>query len=70
MEQRTQTAVQIIPLIHFLIVTGGSLRLLLVVAMMCAVLLAIFLVCTITALVTVAIGSLCLPVFRCSVAVV
>ena len=70
MEQRTQTAVRIIQLIHFLVVTGGSLRLLLIVAVTCAMLMAAILVWAVTTLMTLAVGSRCLPVLRCSVAVV
>ena len=65
MEQhiKMETHHQVIHFIH----GGGSLRLLLILAIACALLMAPILICTITTLITVATGFRCLPVLRCSV---
>ena len=67
MEQ--QITVEIKPIIHFIIIHGGGLlRLLRMVAIMCAMLMAMILVRAVAALLAIAAGFRCLPVFHCSVA--
>ena len=54
-------------LVHLNIHGGGLLRLLLLIAGICAMLTASFLVCTMEALMAMTICSRCLPVLPCSV---
>ena len=54
--------------IHFIIIHGGgSLRLLLIIAITCAMFMASILIWTIATLITITTGFRCLPVLRCSV---
>ena len=69
MEQ--QITLEIKPIIHFIMIHGGGLlRLLLMLAVSCAMLMAVVLIWTIATLLTFTLGSRCSPVLRCSVAVV
>ena len=64
MEQQKKMVIHQIHFIH----GGGLLRLLRMVAIMCAMLMAMILVRAVAALLAIAAGFRCLPVFHCSVA--